>query len=144
MYNYLTLTRIAGGFLFRSAHISVGKYSLDLNRLKPIKKAINPRAAIGTRLIAEAGNQTRTDDPLITSEVLYQLSYSGTRGYAHQLLYRLRAKVQEKILVIIQHPQKTDEIRTESLLAERFQKFSEGRTSGEAALTAHNEERKAF
>ena len=27
---------------------------------------------------------------------------------------------------------------------ERFQKFSEGRTSGEAALTAHNEERKAF
>ena len=98
MYNYLTLTRIAGGFLFRSAHISVGKYSLDLNRLKPIKKAINPRAAIGTRLIAEAGNQTRTDDPLITSEVLYQLSYSGTRGYAHQLLYRLRAKVQEKNL----------------------------------------------
>ena len=40
MYNYLTLTRIAGGFLFRSARISVGKYSLDLNRLKPIK---NPR-----------------------------------------------------------------------------------------------------
>ena len=38
MYNYLTLTRIAGGFLFRSAHISVGKYSLDLNRLKPIIK----------------------------------------------------------------------------------------------------------
>ena len=38
MYNYLTLTRIAGGFLFRSAHISVGKYSLELNRLKPIKK----------------------------------------------------------------------------------------------------------
>ena len=27
--------------------------------------------------------------------------------------------------VIIQHPQKTDEIRTESLLAGRFQKFSE-------------------
>ena len=25
-----------------------------------------------------AGNQTRTDDPFITSEVLYQLSYSGT------------------------------------------------------------------
>ncbi|MCI6794720.1 MAG: hypothetical protein MR581_01835, partial [Lachnospiraceae bacterium] len=46
--------------------------------------------------------------------------------------------------VIIQHPQKTDEIRTESLLAERFQKFSEGRTSGEAALTARNEERKAL
>ena len=41
-------------------------------------------------------------------------------------------------------PQKIDEIRTESLLAGRFQKFSEGRTSGEAALTAHNEERKAF
>ena len=40
------------------------------------------------------------------------------------------------IFVIIQHSQKTDEIRTESLLAERFQKFSEGRTSGEAALTA--------
>ena len=39
MYNYLTLTRIAGGFLFRSAHISVGKYSLDLNRLKPIKRS---------------------------------------------------------------------------------------------------------
>ena len=41
MYNYLTLTRIAGGFLFRSAHISVGKYSLDLNRLKPIIKAFD-------------------------------------------------------------------------------------------------------
>ena len=38
MYNYLTLTRIAGGFLLRSAHISVGKYSLELNRLKPITK----------------------------------------------------------------------------------------------------------
>ncbi len=25
----------------------------------------------------KAGNQTRTDDPFITSEVLYQLSYSG-------------------------------------------------------------------
>ena len=47
-------------------------------------------------------------------------------------------------MVIIQHPQETDEIRTESLLTGRFQKFSEGRTSGEAALTAHNEERKAF
>ena len=46
--------------------------------------------------------------------------------------------------VIIQHPQETDEIRTESLLTGRFQKFAEGRTSGEAALTAHNEERKAF
>jgi hypothetical protein len=42
LYNYLTLTRIAGGFLFRSAHISVGKYSLDLNRLKPIKKQAVP------------------------------------------------------------------------------------------------------
>ena len=42
MYNYLTLTRIAGGFLFRSAHISVGKYSLDLNRLKPIIKKTGP------------------------------------------------------------------------------------------------------
>ena len=37
-----------------------------------------------------------------------------------------------------------DEFRTESLLTGRFQKFAEGRTSGEAALTAHNEERKAF
>ena len=27
--------------------------------------------------IIEAGNQTRTDDPFITSEVLYRLSYSG-------------------------------------------------------------------
>jgi hypothetical protein len=40
LYNYLTLTRIAGGFLFRSAHISVGKYELDLNRLKPITKQV--------------------------------------------------------------------------------------------------------
>ena len=48
------------------------------------------------------------------------------------------------ILVIIQHPWKTDEIRTESLLVGRFQKFSKGQTSGEAALTDHNEERKAF
>ena len=36
-----------------------------------------------------------------------------------------------------------DAIRAESLPAGRFQKFSEGRTSGEAALTAHSEERKA-
>ena len=34
--------------------------------------------------------------------------------------------------------------RTESLLAGRFQKFSKGRTSGEAALSALNEERAAF
>ncbi len=32
----------------------------------------------------------------------------------------------------------------ESLLAIRFQKFSKGRTSGEAALSAHNEERETF
>ena len=56
----------------------------------------------------------------------------------------LYCRVYKNFLVIIQHPQKTDEIRTESLLSGRFQKFSEGRTSGEAALTAHNEERKAF
>ena len=37
-----------------------------------------------------------------------------------------------------------DEIRAESLPAGRFQKFSEGRTSGEAALAAHNAERKVF
>ena len=30
------------------------------------------------------------------------------------------------------------------MLAERFQKFPDGRTSGEAALSAHNEERGAF
>ena len=32
----------------------------------------------------------------------------------------------------------------ESLLAGRFQKISNGRTSGETALPAHNEEREAF
>jgi hypothetical protein len=47
-------------------------------------------------------------------------------------------------LLLYSTPQKTDEIRTESLLAVRFQKFSVGRTSGEAALSAHNEEREAF
>jgi hypothetical protein len=46
--------------------------------------------------------------------------------------------------VIIQHPWQNDEIRTESLLAGRFHHFAKGRTSGEAALPAHNEEREAF
>lgn len=50
MYNYLTLTRIAGGFLFRSAHISVGKYSLDLNRLKPINEKTRRRGGFFTLL----------------------------------------------------------------------------------------------
>jgi hypothetical protein len=45
---------------------------------------------------------------------------------------------------MIQHPWKADEIRTERLLVGRFHQFSKGRTSGEAALSAYNEERKAF
>ena len=45
---------------------------------------------------------------------------------------------------MIQHPLENDEIRMESLLAGRFQKFSNGRTSGETALPAHNEECEAF
>ena len=49
-----------------------------------------------------------------------------------------------RFFVIFSTPQKPSETRTESLLAGRFLKFSEGRTSGEAALPAHNEEREAF
>jgi hypothetical protein len=55
--------------------------------------------------------------------------------------------LRQKILyffVIISTPQETDEIRTENLFAGRFHSFPEGRTSGEAALSAHNEEREAF
>lgn len=40
--------------------------------------------------------------------------------------------------------QETDEIRTDSLPAGRFQMFSVGRTNGEAAPATHSEEREAL
>ena len=36
----------------------------------------------------EADGGTRTPDPFITSEVLYQLSYVGVRRYLQDLLFR--------------------------------------------------------
>ncbi len=46
----------------------------------------------------KAGNQTRTDDPFITSEVLYRLSYSGLTAFVQKpqlILYRISSKMQE-------------------------------------------------
>ncbi len=45
-------------------------------------------------LFYKAGNQTRTDDPFITSEVLYRLSYSGNPVYTTCHYIRFGEKVQ--------------------------------------------------
>ena len=70
------------------------------------------------RLFIKAENRTRTDDPFITSEVLYQLSYFSTAHYSilffikNQVLFSYRKMVySNKVWLLESITQKSAEWR---------------------------------
>ena len=73
---------------------------MQFRLLKIYLEGIKKDASQTANISIDSGSQTRTDDNLINSQVLYQLSYAGIT-HQHKILYHVDKSLQTIILNFI-------------------------------------------